>query len=217
MAIRSLTAAIAVAILTVLALAETGPPVGPTPSPQVSTAASPSIQTAEEALPDLALVAQARGWTIDQAAAQHAAAEEVGAIAERIAAERPEIFIGSALSSEPDGPPALYVKGPADAFVRRLVADAGIEIRIVDNQPFSFEELEERSHRVHEALVALGFEEVTTGANITGGGTIPAAVLRTPGVTDDVAEILAALPSNLRDSVELTIHDAPIVVDEDPY
>ena len=119
---------------------------------------SEDVQSDEDALAqDIALAAEARGWTIEEAAADHRAAEIVGRIAGQVAAERPDMFIGSMLSPEPGGAPALYIKGPADEFVRTLVANAEIDIRIVDNQPFSLEELEERKLQVHRALEAYGF------------------------------------------------------------
>jgi hypothetical protein len=108
---------------------------------------TPHLQSAEEALEqDLRLAAEANGWTVEQAAAQHLAAEIVGRIAGEVAGSYPEIFVGSALSDVPGGVPELYIKGPADEFVRAQVAAAGIEIRIVDNQPYSFAELEARRH-----------------------------------------------------------------------
>lgn len=50
-------------------------------------------QSFEEALAqDLSLIAKAKGWTVAQAAAQHRAAEVVGAIAEQVSEARPGSF-----------------------------------------------------------------------------------------------------------------------------
>ncbi len=157
--------------------------------------------------PDLDPLAKSMGWTLDQAAAQLHAADVVGSIATDIAKERPEIFVGSALSKTPGGAPTLYVKGLADAFVRDLVAASDIEIVLADKQPYSFDELEARKSRVHQALVAAGFRNVVTGANISGGGIIPAAVAMEPGLPTASHEILAAVPDDLRSSVVLTVSD----------
>lgn len=175
---------------------------------------TPVIQSPEDALAqDIALVADAAGWTIEEAMANYRAAEIVGNIAEQIAAERPDIFIGSALSPDPLGPPSIYIKGPADEFVRNLVAGAEIEVKIIDNQPFSFEELEQRKQRVVGALVARGFQNLSVGFRIQDAGLIEAAVTLEPGLPDDPAEILAVLPPDLRGSVSLTVSDAPVGVD----
>jgi len=155
--------------------------------------------------PDLEQVAKSRGWTLEEAAAQQEAADAVGAIATRIAKQSPEIFVGSVLSTTPGGAPTLYVKGPADGFVRDLVAASKIKIVLADKQPYSFEELEARKLRVHHSLEAAGYRNVVTGANIAGGGIIPATVAEEPGLARASGEILAAVPGDLRSSVVLTV------------
>ena len=105
----------------------------------------PHEQSSEEAIAqDLALIAEAAGWTIEEAAEHRRIAGIAGPIQGQIAAERPDIFIGGALSEDPRGPPTFYIKGPADDYVRNLVASAEIEIIIVDNQPWNSAELDER-------------------------------------------------------------------------
>ncbi|MCH8050916.1 MAG: hypothetical protein IIC86_02745 [Chloroflexi bacterium] len=176
---------------------------------------SPVIQSNEDALAqDLALVAEANGWTIEEAAADRRAADVVGRIAVQVAAERPEIFVGGVLAEEPGGAPMLYIKGPADDFVRSLVANAEIDIKIVDNQPFSFEELDERKMRVHRVLQALGFRSAYIMSNVTDGGKIEAGVTRQTGLPDNPDEILSSLPAELRSSVTLTVSDVPVAVTE---
>ena len=101
----------------------------------------------------------------------------------------------------------LYIKGQADAFVRDLIAVSDIEIALADKQPYSLAELEARSHRVHEALVAAGFRNVVTGANIAGGGIIPATVALETGLPTSASAILLAVPDDLRSSVVLSVGD----------
>ena len=88
------------------------------------------------------------------------------------------------------------------------------KIKLVDSQPFSFDELEERKLKVHHALEDEGFQYVSTGFRVASGGQITASVTRQAGLPSDSAEILSRLPESLRDSVELTVSDAPIAVDE---
>ena len=38
---------------------------------------------------------------------------------------RPDIFVGSALSKAPGGVPLLYIKGPADGYIRLYAANWG--------------------------------------------------------------------------------------------
>lgn len=175
-------------------------------------------QSAEEALAhDLALVAEAKGWTLEEAAADHLAAASVGAVAEALARDRPDVYVGAALAEEPRGAPTLYVKGSADADVLDLVAASDVEIVVADDQPFSFDELEARKLRVHEALEAAGFRYVATSVNIAGRGVIPAGVTVEPGLPRSVADIVALLPADVRSSVRLTVHDRPNVHDEQAF
>lgn len=200
------------------ATAETPASGGAESTGQASASTDPeagSPQSDADALAqDLGLVAESRDWTTEQASTQHRAAEAIGQIAEQVFATRPEVFVGSALSDDPDGAPTLYIKGPADEFVRDLVASAEVPVILADHQPYSFDELEERKLQVHHALVALGFRNVATGFDITNEGQIEAAVTREAGLPDTDAELLLALPAELRASVTITVSDEPGVTDE---
>lgn len=176
---------------------------GPLAAP--SAGAGASLSRDQQQARDIGLVARTKGWTIEEAKAQFRAAEAVGAIAEEIAKQRPEAFVGSALSDKPGGPPTLYVKGSADTLIRQLVASSDIPIVVADNEPFSFEQLEARKRRVHAALEAIGFQDVATRVNITGHGRIPADVANRPGVPNTRAAIMASLPADLQGSVDLSI------------
>lgn len=156
---------------------------------------------------DLAAAAKSHGWTVDEAAEVYRAGEVVGAIAEQIARERPDQFVGSEVR-DPGEPPILYIKGPADDFVQELVASADIAITVADNQPFSFDELEARKLRVHHALEDLGYRYVAAASNITGKGVIPASVGVEPGLESNAELILERLPADIRTSVDLTVHPA---------
>lgn len=175
-------------------------------SPDVPVTAA--AQSSEDALAqDIALIAGARGWTSEEAEAAYRVAEIVGGIAQKVATERPDIFVGSVLPPEPLAVPELYIKGPADESVRGLVAAAGIEIKLVDNQPYSFDELDERKTRVARALQAQGFRYISAVSSVAGGGTIEAAVARQDGLPASAEQILLGLPSDLRESVELAVRD----------
>src|SRR3972149_10856309 len=68
---------------------------------------SEGVQSDEDALAqDLDLVAEARGWTVEEAAADHRAADIAGEIAGLIADERPEVYVGGVLSPNAGGAPA---------------------------------------------------------------------------------------------------------------
>ena len=201
-----------VSATSVAPVADTVSAAGSAPEPD------PATQTAEDAVAqDLELVAKGNGWTVDQAASQHEMSIRVGALAEEIALQRPDIYVGAALSTEPGGAPTMYIKGPADAQIRDLVEETGVNVLLADRQPFSFDELEARKLRLHHRLEALGFPSVATSVNIKGGGVIPAGVTVGPGTLRSVDEIVRALPADLRSSVRLTVHQGPVVTDEQAF
>ncbi len=103
----------------------------------------------------------------------------------------------------------MYVKGPAPKFVKELIATADYPMKLVDDQPYSRDELHARADKVFESLLDAGYRQVTTDVDITGAGMIPVAVLETPGKSSKRADILADVPSGLRDSVELTVSTKP--------
>lgn len=196
----------------------------PTASPQVSlvpcpsggTPESPIMLTAEEALScDLAAAAAGSGTTIEEEYARYRVSEILGEITSRIARERPEMFVGAALSDETVGPSTLYIKGPVDTFVLNLVEAADIEIVVADNQPYSFEELEERKTRVGAVLLDLGFTNFSIGFDIR-TGRIRGAVTIEEGLPVDPTEVIALLPADVRDAVDLTMSDTPVAVDTIP-
>lgn len=157
--------------------------------------------------PDLVAIAEGRGWTLEEALAQQRAADAVGAVAVQVAKTSPEAFVGSALATSPGGPPTLYVKGAVEPWVQELVASSPVRIVIADGQPYSFDELENRKMTVHHALEDVGYQNVVTEVNITGGGVIPASVAREEGLPDTPRSIVERLPKDLQADVRLTVLD----------
>ena len=186
-------------------------------SPPVADIAVPRLQSADEAeLQDLELVAQNRGWTIEEARQHRAASEAVGAVAVRLAREYPDIFVGSALSESPGGTPTLYVKGPAPDAVRELVAAAPLEIALVDNQPYSETELVARSMRLHEELLDQGHTELVTGYDIQRRGQLFAMVGNSDLLPSAAGDVLASLSEDLR-STEIEFRREDIVQPEEAF
>jgi hypothetical protein len=170
-------------------------------------------QTPQEArAQDLAAIAKSMGWTVDQAAAQEDVDDAVGALGEAIGTKYRNVYVGSRLSDTPGGTPTIYVKGPASAAVRALIAKAPIAVHLVDKQPFSYDELDARSTQVAGALIAKGYRSVATGFQLGARGAIHASVERTPGLPQNAAGVVAALPAGMRGHVAVTVHDRPVVV-----
>ncbi len=154
---------------------------------------------------DIELGARQRRWTLRQGEVNYCSTEAVGHVAELVAAQDEDILVGSALSEDPVGVPSLYIKGVAPAWVHELIDAEAVPIELVDGQPFSFEELDERQTRVAEALVALGYGGVMTSSNVTGAGIIPTSVTKTPGLPSDPVEIKALLSASVADLVPFIV------------
>jgi hypothetical protein len=176
------------------------------------------LQSNEEAVrQDLALVAAARGWTLEQATAQRAAGDVVSVLVKRIHAQRPDVVVGSLLSREPGGAPSIFIKGFADEFVKDLVAKATRKVNLVDEQPYSFLELQQRAWDVHAAIEGQGFRYVVTAPDIASGGRIRAEVTYEAGLPGAPTEIVGRLPAGLRSGVDVIVHEAPVVKPEHAY
>ncbi|MEL7451701.1 MAG: hypothetical protein AAFN78_21015 [Pseudomonadota bacterium] len=165
---------------------------------------------AQAELHDLQLVAKAKGWTVEQARADREAAEAVGAVAVKLAQQRPDLFVGSELAVEPGGTPRLYVKGKADRSVFDIVAESRANVEIVDNQPYSYDELEKRKLEVHTAIASMGYEDLMTAFDFREGGKINVEVTRRAGLPEASRQVRDALPEALRADVEISMLDAPV-------
>ena len=165
---------------------------------------------------DLALVAVARGWTLEQAVAHRAISDQFGRIQEQLATKRPGLYAGAELSAVPDGVPILYIKGTADEFVRELVNSAEFSIEVIEGQPFSWQELEERSIRLNRLLAALGFRDIVTSFDES-TATVEAVVTRVPALPASAEQVLALLPAEFRRGVRLDVTDADVAIDEHAY
>lgn len=173
--------------------------------------------TGPEALAtDLALVAKGRGWTVEEAAAQHAVAEAFGKVQQEISAKHPSAYAGAKLSEKPGGAPTLYVKGKADDDLLTRVRAAGVAVEIVDNRRHSWLELEERSVLLNHRLVGIGYQDVVTSFDET-TSTVEAVVTRRPNLPAKAEQVLSRLSAEDARGVRLTMTDGDVASDEAAY
>lgn len=180
----------------------------------------PGTESSTEAhagsMTDIALVAAARGWTLQQAMAHRAISDKFGRIQEQLATARPGLYAGAGLSAVPDGAPTLYIKGTADEFVWGLVDSAGFSIDVIEGRPFSWQELEGRSIRLNRRLAGLGFQDIVTSFEES-TSTVEAVVTQKPGLTASAGQVLAMLPAEFRSGVRLELTDKDVAIDEHAY
>jgi streptogrisin C len=184
--------------------------------PEIIQGTGSSIEAQPDFMTDLALVAAARGWTLQQAVAHRAISDEFGRIQEQIATERPGLYAGATLSEVPDGAPSLYIKGNADEFVWGLVGSAKFSIQVVEGRPFSWRELEARSIRLNQQLARLGFRDIATSFDES-TSTVEAVVTRRPLAAASAEEVVALLPAEFRSGVTLELIDEDVAIDEHAY
>jgi streptogrisin C len=161
---------------------------------------------------DLQLVAAARGWSLEQAAAHRESGKAAGLIAETLSETRPDIFIGGYMPDDPFAPPVLLIKGPADTSVRELVEEAPIVIELSDGHRFSRQELDEMTHELVTVLDDLGYPNFSAVAPQDQDGRLESIITREHGLPDTPASLRELLPEGLRDRVSTEFQDDDVYV-----
>lgn len=167
----------------------------------------PVVQSSVEALEqDLGLMARGQGLTMEQARALYRERAVLGETLGKVSEAKPDVFVGGAgAGATTSGLAEIYIKGPADQAIRDIVASAEIQIRLVDEQPFSRDELEQHHQRIIQNLRAMGFQSVSSGLKFDGAAKILVFVSPQPGLPTDAREVLSNLPDDLSSNVTLKV------------
>ena len=172
---------------------------------------SPTFVTDDDALDgDLAAIAEAQGWTQEQARAYERAEAALDEVVTRLESERPGRYVSARLADDPLDPPTLSITGRRDPWLDGVIAATGVEIVVIDGEPFSFEELDERQTRVHTTFVEAGFTQLVTASDFDSAGGITVTIGESPDPAA-VAAVLAALPPELAASVTVITTDGPVL------
>lgn len=170
-----------------------------------------SAQTGAEALEeDLKLVAAGHGWSLEEVRTRHEATEAVGRVAQRVAEEYPEVFVGSVAPEEPYGVPQLLIKGKADLNILTLAKAEGVPIEVVDGQPFSATALDGRIQDAYGKLKAMGFKDISVAADVRREGRLLANVRFEDGAPEAVGDIEAALARDFGPNLEVRGFSTPL-------
>lgn len=164
-------------------------------------------QDATEAVAaDLQAVREARGWTATQLVAYEASEAALDVITGSLSTNYPDAFVGSALADDPTEPPTVYVKGRAPADVRALASELGVTL--IEDQPYSLDELDVRLAAVKESVVSAGFENVVVFADIQREGAITLVVAGASGASLDRA--LAGISPDVAKDITVIMEDDPL-------
>ena len=167
------------------------------------------VEGSKSVAEDLSLIAAAEGWSVGQAETHYRSAVAVGSMGQRLASERPDVFVGTALPDAPDGVPVVYVKGQADSFVDQLARHIDVPIRVIDGQPYALTQLEERMAATQAGLESAGYAVVATSFDITKNGKIEVVVRNDPRIADPYLQMLETLPAELRHDITIEITTGP--------
>ena len=162
---------------------------------------------AEAVTADLEAVRDAHGWTTKQLAAYEASETALDAVTERLSTEYADVLVGSALAADPTQPPTVYVKGRAPADIRALASELGVAL--VEEQPYSLNELDVRLAAVQEAMASAGFEDFAVSADIQREGAITLVVRASSGVGLD--PVLAGIAPKIAKDITVVTDAEPVV------
>lgn len=162
--------------------------------------------------PDLEAVREAQGWTTKQLAAYERSEAALDVVTESLSTNYPEAFVGSALADDPAQPPTVYVKGRAPADVRALAGEHGVAL--VEDQPYSLDELDTRLAAVQKAVFSAGFEDFAVSADIEREGAITLVVAMPSGASLD--PVLAGIAPEIAKDITVIMEDHPVVEPQAP-
>jgi streptogrisin C len=211
---RSLAAILSVPLLGVFALGQsvlaTQPAdSGPAGGAQTSAAADLEDVVTQDPTgapgPDSEAIREARGWTPEELAGYEASETALDMVTERLSTRHPNVLVGSVLAQDPTQPPTVYVKGAAPTDVRELATELGV--KLVEDQPYSLDELDSRMAAVQEAVYAAGYEDFVVSADIQHQSAITLVVAVSSEAPIDA--LIAQI------SPEIT-KDLTVIMEEDP-
>ena len=169
--------------------------------------------TAEALTADLEAVRESRGWTVTQLAAYERFEAALDAVSAFLSTEYPQAFVGSALADDPTEPPTVYVKGLAPADAHGLATELGV--KLVEDQPYSLDEIDARLAIVHEAMLSAGFESVVVSADIEREGAITVVVTAPSGASVD--QVLTSIAPEVSQDVTVIVVADPVVEDQGAF
>ena len=157
--------------------------------------------------PDSEAIREARDWTPEQLAAYEASEAALDTITEHISTKHPNVLVGSVLADDPTRPPTAYVKGIAPTDVQALARELGVTL--VDDQPYSLDELDARMAAVQEAAFSAGFADSVVSADIQRKGAITLVVAMPPVASLDA--VLASISPDIAKDLTVVVEDDPVV------
>lgn len=127
------------------------------------------VSPEEAAETDLRLVAEAKGWTLEEARHDRETADQLGDLQEVLIAEHGDAYAGGYLSDEPTSPPTLRFVGAVSVKAQEAIDASDLEPNIETKAKFTLAQLRESTIQAIETLAARGFEEAIAGVDERAG------------------------------------------------
>ena len=162
------------------------------------------------ALYDLNLVAESRGWTLEDAKAQRMATVLLKDSARELRELIGDEYIGAVLSDIPGENPTIYITGDTEA-VQDIVPEG---VQIIGNRDYSLKELKRSQKQLHGILTNFEYEEIATSIDIaTGKINVNVLRLEDPRLTILIlpGSVTDRLPESLKSLVSVTIETESFV------
>ena len=164
-------------------------------------------QAASEAI-DVSIIAQDKGWALDATQRHMDDQRKFGDLQDQIEAQFPTKFSGAEFAKTPGGKSYLRFKGTVPAAAKSLATESGLNVKLTGGRKYSAADLAQRAVAIVTFFGDNGYQQV--GAAVLANGTISVAVTGAsqPGL---------ALPSNLKNGVQVTFVDHDVAQDFHTY
>ncbi len=160
-------------------------------------------KTAE--LSDARLIAEQNDWGLDETLKHMQVQHIFGNLLVRLAEKYPESYAGGIFAELPGAASVVRFTGKVPQEAVEEAERSGIRVEFEDGAKYSESALQERSRKVHDYLLSLGYKEVATAVT-TDDGVIASVVgdsRRGP-----------KLPPELQEGVQVTVSEKSVVTDE---
>lgn len=160
---------------------------------------------------DLELVAKAQGWNVNDASTVISNQQAFSKILETIKQLDSDAFTDAIHILGPGAEAQLFIKGPVTPAIRKIVDEAPVKIKIIDNQPYSEDEFNKLRERAGKVLQGHQYPILMSSLNAS-KREINITVRDQEGRTSKVEEVLKLLPPDIAPMVRLQIRPTPRIV-----
>jgi hypothetical protein len=160
------------------------------------------VSEEEARMHDALIIVGKTGWSLEEVFEHFEKSNVVETVAVAIDERTPGVLVGSKVGS-PGEPPTIWLKGAMSSEARAIIEDADTPIQVVDLQPRSHAENDDRLQRVAASLGAMGLESFKLGSDITRRGRLDLVIQGDPETSD---RVMAGLdPTDTQEGIDISV------------